>query len=56
MLKFAFREVALVCLLSISSDEELEKILKIIPSRWRFFLTKPLQYTPLSKEFKSFGV
>ena len=38
------------------SDEELEKILKIIPSRWRFFLTKPLQYTPLSKEFKSFGV
>jgi hypothetical protein len=38
------------------NDEELEKILKIIPSRWRFFLTKPLQYTPLSKEFKSFGV
>ena len=38
------------------NDVELEKILKIIPSRWRFFLTKPLQYTPLSKEFKSFGV
>ena len=38
------------------NDEELEKILKIIPPRWRFFLTKPLQYTPLSKEFKSFGV
>jgi 4-diphosphocytidyl-2-C-methyl-D-erythritol kinase len=38
------------------NDEELEKILKIIPPRWRFFLTKPLQYMPLSKEFKIFGV
>ena len=36
--------------------EELEKILKIIPPRWRFFLTKPLQYTPISKEFDIFGV
>ncbi len=33
-----------------NSDVEKDKILKIIPSNWRFFLAKPLQYSPL-KEF-----
>ena len=33
------------------SHHELEKILKIIPSNWRFFLTKPLQYAPLTMKF-----
>lgn len=32
------------------NKEELKKILKIIPSKWRFFLTKPLQYMPLAME------
>ena len=30
-----------------NNDFEKEKILKIIPSNWRFFLAKPLQYSPL---------
>ena len=30
------------------SQEELDEILKIIPFNWRFFLTKPLQYAPLT--------
>jgi len=30
-----------------NSDVEKEKILKIIPANWRFFLAKPLQYSPL---------
>ena len=33
-----------------NSDAEKDKILKIIPSNWRFFLAKPLQYSPL-REF-----
>ena len=33
------------------SNHELDKILKIIPSNWRFFLTKPLQYAPLTMKF-----
>ena len=33
------------------SHHELDKILKIIPSNWRFFLTKPLQYAPLTMKF-----
>ena len=32
------------------NDElEKEKILKIIPSNWRFFEAKPLQYSPLEE-------
>ena len=34
---------------------EREKILKIIPANWRFFLAKPLQYSPL-KSLDSNGV
>ena len=30
-----------------NNDAEKDKILKIIPSNWRFFLAKPLQYSPL---------
>jgi hypothetical protein len=33
-----------------NNAQEKEKILKIIPSNWRFFLAKPLQYSPL-REF-----
>ena len=33
-----------------NSNAEKDKILKIIPSNWRFFLAKPLQYSPL-REF-----
>ena len=33
-----------------NNDNEMEKILKIIPTNWRFFLAKPLQYSPL-REF-----
>ena len=33
-----------------NSDAEKDEILKIIPSNWRFFLAKPLQYSPL-REF-----
>ncbi len=33
-----------------NNDAEKDKILKIIPSNWRFFLAKPLQYSPL-REF-----
>ena len=32
------------------NEDELNKILKIIPNNWRFFLCKPLQYSPL-REF-----
>ncbi len=30
-----------------NNEEELNKILKKIPSNWRFFLCKPLQYSPI---------
>ena len=30
-----------------NNDIEMGKILKIIPTNWRFFLAKPLQYSPL---------
>jgi hypothetical protein len=33
-----------------NNDNEMEKILNIIPTNWRFFLAKPLQYSPL-REF-----
>jgi 4-diphosphocytidyl-2-C-methyl-D-erythritol kinase len=33
-----------------NNEAEKHKILKIIPSNWRFFLAKPLQYSPL-REF-----
>ena len=33
-----------------NNEAEKDKILKIIPSNWRFFLAKPLQYSPL-REF-----
>ena len=29
-------------------DNEIDKIIKKIPSNWRFFLCKPLQYSPIS--------
>ena len=38
-----------------TSDSEMRKILKIIPSKWRFFLAKPLQYSRL-KSLDNFGV
>jgi len=38
-----------------TSDSEMRKILKIIPPKWRFFLAKPLQYSPL-KSLDNFGV
>ena len=31
-----------------NNNSEKQKILKIIPSNWRFFLAKPLQYSPLN--------
>ena len=38
-----------------NNNSEKQKILKIIPSNWRFFLDKPLQYSPL-KSLDSNGV
>ena len=38
-----------------TSDIEMRKILKIIPSKWRFFLAKPLQYSRL-ESLDNFGV
>jgi 4-diphosphocytidyl-2-C-methyl-D-erythritol kinase len=38
-----------------NNNSEKQKILKIIPSNWRFFLAKPLQYSPL-KSLDSNGV
>jgi len=31
----------------LQKELEKEKILKIIPTNWRFFEAKPLQYSPL---------
>jgi len=33
------------------SEKELQKLLKIIPDKWRFFTVKPLQYSPLEELF-----
>ena len=32
-----------------NSEKELQKLLKIIPDKWRFFTVKPLQYSPLEE-------